>query len=184
MVNPDLSFRLSIRVGLKSLLLHIILPTSIAIAGMMPVSQRLRRTTVSSQDIQCVAIITRSVFFKSLISDTPQVAREGEVRCDFCEYKLLQCCFIISFYIGHYSHVKMGAMAYQITSITIVYSTVYSGADQRKYQSSTSLAFVRGIHRWPVKSPHKWSGTRKMFPFDDATIDCYNDTRLYITLTS
>ena len=45
--------------------------------------------------------------------------------------------------------------------------TVYSGADQRKHQSSTSLAFVRGIHRWPVNSPHKWPVARKMFPFDD-----------------
>ena len=46
----------------------------------------------------------------------------------------------------------MGAMASQITRLTIVYSTVYSGADQRKHQTSASLAFVRGIHRWPVKS--------------------------------
>ena len=53
------------------------------------------------------------------------------------------------------------------TRVTIVYSTVYSGADQRKYQSSASLAFVRGIHQWPVNSPHKWLVTRKMFPFDD-----------------
>ena len=37
----------------------------------------------------------------------------------------------------------MGAVACQITSFTIVYSTVYSGADQRKHQSSASLAFVR-----------------------------------------
>ena len=66
----------------------------------------------------------------------------------------------------HYD-VIMGAMASQITSLTIVYSTVYSGADQRKHQSSTSLAFVRGIHRGPVNSPHKWPVTRKMFPFDD-----------------
>ena len=49
----------------------------------------------------------------------------------------------------------------------IVYSTVYSGADQRKHQSSASLAFVRGFHRWPVNSPHKGPVTRKMFPFDD-----------------
>ena len=61
----------------------------------------------------------------------------------------------------------MVAMASQITSLTIVYSTVYSGADQRKHQSSGSLAFVRGIHRGPVNSPHKWPVTRKMFPFDD-----------------
>ena len=61
----------------------------------------------------------------------------------------------------------MGEIASQITSLTIVYSTVYSGADQRKHQSSVSLAFVWRIHRWPVNSPHKWSVTRKMFPFDD-----------------
>ena len=61
----------------------------------------------------------------------------------------------------------MGTMASQITSLTIVYSTVYSEADQRKHQSSASLAFVWGIHRGPVNSPHKWPVTRKMFPFDD-----------------
>ena len=36
---------------------------------------------------------------------------------------------------------------FQITSLTIVYLTVYSGADQRKHQSSASLAFVMGIHQ-------------------------------------
>ena len=61
----------------------------------------------------------------------------------------------------------MGAIAPQITSLAIVYSAFYSGADQRKHQSSASLAFVRGIHRGPVNSPHKWPVTRKMFPFDD-----------------
>ena len=61
----------------------------------------------------------------------------------------------------------MGTMASQITSLTIVYSTVYSGADQSKHQSSVSLAFVKGIHRWPVNSPHKEPVTRKMFTFDD-----------------
>ena len=58
-------------------------------------------------------------------------------------------------------------MASQITSLTIIYSTVYSGADQRKHQSSASLAFVRGIHRGPVNSLHKGPVTRKMSPFDD-----------------
>ena len=61
----------------------------------------------------------------------------------------------------------MGTIASQITSRTIVYSTVCSGTDQRKHQSSASLAFVRGIHRGPVNSPHKGPVTRKMFPFDD-----------------
>ena len=58
----------------------------------------------------------------------------------------------------------MSLIASQITSLTIVYSTVYSDTDQRKYQSSAPLAFVWGIHRGPVNSPHKWPVTRKMFP--------------------
>ena len=67
----------------------------------------------------------------------------------------------------HYNDVIMNRMASQITSLTIVYSPVYSGADQRKHQSSASLAFVRGIYRWAVNFPHKRPVTRKMFPFDD-----------------
>ena len=69
--------------------------------------------------------------------------------------------------LEHYCDVIMGTIASQITSLVIVYSTVYSGPDQRKHQTSASLAFVRGIYRWPVNSPHKWPVTRKMFPFDD-----------------
>ena len=68
---------------------------------------------------------------------------------------------------SHYGDVTMGAIVSQITSLTIVYSTVYSDAYQRKHQSSASPAFVRGIHRGPVNSPHKWPVTRKMFPLDD-----------------
>ena len=67
----------------------------------------------------------------------------------------------------HYNDVIMGAIASHITSLTIDYSTVYSDADQRKHQSSSSLAFMRGIHWGPVNSQHKWSITRKMFPVDD-----------------
>ena len=62
----------------------------------------------------------------------------------------------------HYNDVIMGTMASQITSLMIVYSTVYSGSDQIKYQSAALLAFARGIHRWPVNSPHKESVTWKM----------------------
>ena len=47
---------------------------------------------------------------------------------------------------SHYNDVVMGVMASQITSLTIVYSTVYSGADKKQHQSTASLAFVRGIH--------------------------------------
>ena len=64
----------------------------------------------------------------------------------------------------------MSTMASQITSLTIVCLTVYLGTDERKYQSSASLAFVKGIHRWQVNSPHKGPLTRKKFPFDDVII--------------
>ena len=60
-----------------------------------------------------------------------------------------------------------------ITSLLIVYSTIYSLTDQRKQQSVVLLAFVRGIHRWPVNSPHKGWATPKMFPFDDVITDWY-----------
>ena len=73
----------------------------------------------------------------------------------------------------HYNDVIMSTIASQITSLTIVYSTVYSDADQRKHQSSASLAFFRGIHRGLVNSPHKWPVTRKMFPFDDVIMWIY-----------
>ena len=83
----------------------------------------------------------------------------------------------------HYSDdVTMGAIASQISSLAIVYSAVYSGADQRKHPSFPSLAFVRGIHWWPVNSPHKWLITRKMFPFDDViTHRCICNNRLWNT---
>ena len=67
-------------------------------------------------------------------------------------------------YAKHYSDVKMGTMASQITSLTIVYWIAYSGADQRKHQK---LRVTSLCDRWPVNSPHKWPVTRKMFPFDD-----------------
>ena len=65
----------------------------------------------------------------------------------------------------------MGAIASQITNLPIVYSIVYSDADQIKHQSSESLSFAREIHRVPVNSPHKWPLTRKMFPLDDIIIE-------------
>ena len=53
-------------------------------------------------------------------------------------------------HILHYSDVIMSTMVSQITGVSMVCSTVYSGADERKHQSSTSLAFVRRIHRFPL----------------------------------
>ena len=67
----------------------------------------------------------------------------------------------------HYSNVRMTVMVSQITGVSIVCSVVCSSTDQRKHQSSASLAFVRGIHWWPVDSPHKGPVMWKMLPFED-----------------
>ena len=74
----------------------------------------------------------------------------------------------------------MSTIASQITSLTIVYSTVYSGADQSQHQSPASLAFVWGIHPGPVNSPHKLPVTRKMFPFDDVIMATDETCRICI----
>ena len=62
--------------------------------------------------------------------------------------------------LPHYDDVIMTTMASQITSLTVVYSIVYSGVDQIKHQSSASLAFVRGIHRdrWIPRTNGQWRG--------------------------
>ena len=69
--------------------------------------------------------------------------------------------------MNHYNEVIISTMASQITSLSTVYSTAYSRRSSQKHQSFASLAFVWGIHRGPVNSPHGWPVTRKMSPFDD-----------------
>ena len=76
-------------------------------------------------------------------------------------------------YVIHYGDVTMSAMTSQFTGVWIVYSP-FVHTQIRKHQSSASLAFVRGIHRWPVNSPHKRPVTRKMFTFEDVIIWYYN----------
>ena len=97
--------------------------------------------------------------------------RVGQNSCGYSDQYLNQ--FKVKYHVCkhdmfiHYNDVIMGAIASQFTSLASVYSAVWLGADQRKHQSSASLAFVRGIHRRLVNSPHKGPVTRKMFPFDD-----------------
>ena len=90
---------------------------------------------------------------------SPQCVLRGLVECKSASI------LTIAYRWNHSNDIIMGTVASQITRLTIVYSTVYSDADQRKHQSSASLAFVRGIHRRPVNSPHKGPVTLKMFPF-------------------
>ena len=105
-------------------------------------------------DLHCDVIVT------SVLSPQHWIIHLSDTETG---YSILGC---------HYNDVIMSLFASQITSLTIVYSTVYSDADQRKHQSAASLAFVRGIHRGPVNSPHKGPVTRKMFPFDDVIMYC------------
>ena len=56
----------------------------------------------------------------------------------------------------HYSDVIMRVTAFQITGISSVYSTVYKGADKGNIKAPCDcMAFTRGIHRWPMNSPHQ-----------------------------
>ena len=71
--------------------------------------------------------------------------RSITLRCFACDLDLFQ-----------YNDVIMDAIASQITRLTIIYSIFYSDSDQRKHQSPAALSFVRGIHRGPLNSPHKW----------------------------
>ena len=81
----------------------------------------------------------------------------NSVKFTFRKYTGLRLFHVTS--IAHYDDVIMTILASQITSLTVVYSIVYSGVNQRKHQSSASLAFVREIHRGPVNFPHKWPVT-------------------------
>ena len=103
----------------------------------------------------------------SMFPGTNSLTLDSESDCPITSAATLKSMHNWSDWSSHYDDVVMDTVASQITSLAIVYSTVYSGADQRKHQSSAFLAFVRGIHRGPVNSPHKWPVTRKMFPFDD-----------------
>ena len=85
--------------------------------------------------------------------------------------------YLATYRTRHYGDVIMGTITSQITSLNIVYSTVYSVADQRKHQRSASQAFVWGIHWGLVNSLHKWPVMRKMFPFDDVIMG-YSQTLL------
>ena len=115
--------------------------------------------------------------------NTGMVSCKGYVCIVYC-FKYMHGFVVIWFVVvissvPHYNDVIMSAMASQITRITIVYSIIYSGAYQRKHQSYASLAFVRGIHRGPVNSPHKGPVTRKVFPFDDVIMEWVQGNYLF-----
>ena len=106
----------------------------------------------------------------------------NDLRCD--GNKSLQIWFECWLFLNHYNDVIMGAIGSQITSPTIVYSVVYSDGDQRKHQSSASLAFVQGIHWRPVNSPHKGPVTRKTFHLMTSSCNVIGNTAQCISAFS
>ena len=78
----------------------------------------------------------------------------GNFNAKYLKQLTTSTCLEISvFPLQHYSDVTFSTMVSQINSVPIVYPTVCSSPDQRKHQSSASLAFVREIHRRPGNSP-------------------------------
>ena len=114
----------------------------------------------------CVYIGSNNVILPSLMSCRVGLLEVNLAGDDMLTFITNLNALCLSLLI-HYDDVIMTMLESQITSLTVVYSIVYSGVHQRKHQSSASLAFVREIHRGPVNFPHKWPVTRKMFPFDD-----------------
>ena len=116
------------------------------------------------------------IFMKQHVFTSMGISRKGAfLRFQFtifsmlCEWQIL---------IAHYNNIIMSAMASQITRLTIVYSSVYSGTDQRKGSSSASLAFVKGIHRWPVNSPLKRASNA-----EDVSVSWrHHDSRKYVRI--
>ena len=106
----------------------------------------------SEKSVKASEITDTWLFFKGIYANNIENIRGA------CHWP-----FMIKNWSSHYSDIIISTMASQITGVSIVYSIICSAADQRKHQSSASLAFVRGIHRWPVNSPHKGPVTRKFF---------------------
>ena len=122
---------------------------------------RAGKITAGSRNVRlwrCVIFAKRNFYVPRFVCGKHHDAYHSIVKFSIPWYLLVH---------NHYCDVIMGAITSQITSVTTIYSTVHSDADQRKNQSSASLAFVRGIHRRPVNSPHKCPVMRWMIPFDN-----------------
>ena len=117
---------------------------------------------------QNITIFIKENAFKDVVCRVSSILSRSQCvnttnKIDQCQTTKQNKTGTVYIFIGieHYSDLTMGEIASKITNFTIIYSTVYSDADQRKHQIFASLAFV------PVNSPHKRPVTRKIFPFDD-----------------
>ena len=130
--------------------------------------QDFTRFGVKDRQIICKCILRIIIYFINIWSTSwPEMSDSFDNESNWLLPETQHVPVSTSDISHHYNDVIMGVIEFQITSLTSVYSIVYSGVDQRKHQSSASLAFVWGIHLGPVNSLRKWPITRKMFPFDD-----------------
>ena len=143
--------------------------------------RRLWRGNEHERNLHCIRICFRHRIWAATLSDgTAYLYYNANCLSNFNDilvfstiYEHWEC------RSSHYCDVIMCAMASQITSLTVVYSTVYSGPAQRKHQSSASLAVLRGIHRSPVNFPSQMASYAEMFPFDDVIMPQWN-TKAFI----
>ena len=158
--------------------------------------RKLRCRTIQHDQIPCPILSGHchqksNCFAELQMYDSIRERFNSKLNCCFC----WRVCVLTSWGIMevyskiinsrlHYCDVIMDVRASLITSRAIVYSTGYSGADQRKHQSSASLAFVRGVHRSPVNSPHNEPVTRKMFPSDDVIMALWFLNYFIVTVRS
>ena len=123
-----------------------------------------RQFSLENTMCSCVAV-TCFVIYNPYSYNQKSIWGNSESWCTFISMHYIRQLHVMS--NSHYHDVIISATASQITSVTIVYLIACTGADRRKYQSSASLAFMWGIHRSLVNSPHKGPVTRKPLPFDD-----------------
>ena len=86
--------------------------------------------------------------------------------------KIQQTYGVYPYMANHYSDVIMGAMVSLITSLTIVYSTVYQTQIKENIKAPRHWPLCGKFPGPPVNSPNKWPVTRKMFPFDNVIMNC------------
>ena len=142
--------------------------------GIVECSCRPRGKISTAYAISVLGKYTRTCFYFP-----SNILKKTVVR--YCSFQSMKEITIMRTQRSHYSDVIMSSRASQFTGVSIACSTVCSGADQRKHQSSALLAFVRGFHRWPVNSPHKGPVTRTMFPFDDVIMIMRPSASLIVT---
>ena len=100
--------------------------------------------------------------------ERPDGARPPAGTCLMYEYTI-KYHMLFNSYLSQWRHNGRGGVSDHRPHDCLL-NRLFRLRSKKNIKSSSSLAFVRGIHRWPANSPHKWPVTRKMFPFDDVNM--------------